>query len=82
MYSLFGSRSSPDLREAEGRGEFAARLRARVDEVDAELRITRHAFDGQAVEILSGRLESLLRIADRHGIDVRYAGGGPADGAV
>ncbi|GAA5770298.1 hypothetical protein [Streptosporangium roseum] len=60
--------------------EFAAELRARVDEVDAELRVMRQAFDHHAVEVLGGRLENLLRIADRHGIDVRYAGGGPAAG--
>ena len=39
----------------------------------------REAFDDHATEVLSGRLENLLRIADRHGIDVRYAAGAPAD---
>lgn len=62
--------------------EFAAELRARVDEVDAELRLMRQAFDHHAVEVLSGRLENLLRIADQHGIDVRYAADSPADGTV
>ncbi|GAA4220579.1 hypothetical protein FHR32_006575 [Streptosporangium album] len=53
--------------------EFAAELRARVDEVDAELRLMRQAFDEHSVEVLSGRLENLLRIAEQHGVDVRHA---------
>jgi hypothetical protein len=59
--------------EERGMSEFAAELRARVDDVDAELGLMREAFDDHAIEVLSGRLENLLRIADRHGIDVRYA---------
>lgn len=59
--------------------EFAAELRARVDDVDAELGLMREAFDDHVIEVLSGRLESLLRIADLHGIDVRYAADAPAD---
>lgn len=62
--------------------EFAAELRARIADVDGELELMRAAFDDHAVEVLSGRLENLLRIADGHGIDVRHADGGPAIGAV
>ncbi|MDP9844985.1 hypothetical protein [Streptosporangium lutulentum] len=58
--------------------EFAAELRARVDDVDAELGLLREAFGTRAVEVLSGRLENLLRLADRHGVDVRYAADTPA----
>ncbi len=32
----------------------------------------RGAFDEHAVNVLTGRLENLLRIADQHGVDVRY----------
>ncbi|MFJ2032561.1 hypothetical protein [Streptosporangium sp. NPDC087985] len=62
--------------------EFATELRARVDEVIVELRRMRQAFDDHAVEVLSGRLENLLRIAEQHGVDVRYTGDAPADGAA
>ncbi|MFF5113835.1 hypothetical protein [Streptosporangium sp. NPDC000509] len=62
--------------------EFAAELRARIADVDGELELMRQAFDDHAIEVLSGRLENLLRIADQHGVDVRHAGGGPAAGAV
>ncbi|MGP3915433.1 hypothetical protein [Nonomuraea sp. 10N515B] len=57
--------------------EFAAELRARIDEVDAELLRARAAFDDHAVEVLTVRLENLLRIAGQHDVDVRY----PADSA-
>ncbi|MGJ6966591.1 hypothetical protein ACSDR0_32240 [Streptosporangium sp. G11] len=62
--------------------EFAAELRARIADVDGELELMRQAFDDHAIEVLTGRLENLLRIADRHGVDVRYAGGGPGGGAL
>lgn len=65
-----------------GMSEFATELRARVADVDGELELMRQASDDHAVEVLSGRLENLLRIAERHGVDVRRAGGGPAGGAV
>lgn len=55
--------------------EFAAELRASIDEVDASLMRARGESDDHAVEVLTGRLENLLRIADQHQIDVRY----PAD---
>lgn len=62
--------------------EFAAELQARVDEVDAQLRLMRQSSDDHAVEALSGRLENLLRIAGQHGVDVRHAAGAPAEGAA
>jgi hypothetical protein len=80
--AAFGDRAlTGDLIRGEERGmsEFAAELRARVDDVDAELGLMREAFDDRAIEVLSGRLENLLRIADLHGIDVRYAADAPAD---
>ncbi|GAA2846041.1 hypothetical protein GCM10010517_02620 [Streptosporangium fragile] len=60
--------------------EFEAELRMRVNEVDSQLRLMRQAHDDHAVEVLSGRLENLLRIADRHGIDVRHAADAPDGG--
>ncbi|GAA3156270.1 hypothetical protein GCM10010466_53960 [Planomonospora alba] len=61
--------------------EFTAELLARIDETDAELRLVRQARDDHAAEALSGRLDNLLRIAARHGIEVRRGVGAPADGA-
>lgn len=48
--------------------EFATELRAQIDEVDAELL---HAHDDHSVDVLTGRLENLLRIAHQHDVDVR-----------
>jgi hypothetical protein len=62
--------------------EFAAELRARIADVDGELELMREAFDDHSIEVLTGRLENLLRIAELHGVDVRHAGGGPGGGAV
>ncbi|MBG0832486.1 hypothetical protein HS041_32800 [Planomonospora sp. ID67723] len=62
-------------------GEFTAELLARIDEVEAELRLMRQADDDHAVEVLSGRLENLLRIAARHGVEVPQAEGAPVGGA-
>ncbi|MER6177436.1 hypothetical protein [Streptosporangium sp. NPDC001681] len=62
--------------------EFAAELRARIADVDGELELMRRASDDYAVEVLTGRLENLLRIAARHGVDVRPPGGGPVAGAA
>ncbi len=62
----------PVCRRSLGLSEFAAELQARVDEVDAELMRAHAAFDDHAVEVLTGRLENLLRIADQHHVDVRY----------
>ncbi|GAT70774.1 hypothetical protein HS048_31005 [Planomonospora sp. ID91781] len=58
--------------------EFTAELLARIDEVDAELRLVRQAHDDHAVEVLSGRLDNLLRIAGQHGVEVRHGVGAPA----
>lgn len=53
---------------------FAAELKARVNEVVVELRREREAMDDHGVEVLTGRLENLLRIAEQHGIDVQVEG--------
>ncbi len=52
--------------------EFVAELRARIDEADAELLRAREVRDDHAVDALTARLESLLRIAAQHDVDVRY----------
>ncbi|MBB2912483.1 hypothetical protein FHS43_003766 [Streptosporangium becharense] len=62
--------------------EFETELRMRVDEVDSQLRLLRQAEDDHAVEVLSGRLENLLRIAERHGIDLGRAVEAPAAGTA
>ncbi|MET8052088.1 hypothetical protein ABZU75_31260 [Streptosporangium sp. NPDC005286] len=62
--------------------EFAAELRARIADVDGELELMRRASDDHAVEVLTGRLENLLRIAARHCVDVRPPGGGPVAGTA
>ncbi|MFI6600478.1 hypothetical protein ACIBHX_29900 [Nonomuraea sp. NPDC050536] len=51
--------------------EFAAELRVRIDEVEADLTRAHGALDDHAVQVLTGRLDNLLRIAREHGIDVR-----------
>ncbi|MFF5212511.1 hypothetical protein [Streptosporangium sp. NPDC000396] len=51
--------------------KFAEELRARVDEVVVELRRERAAMDDHGVEVLTRRLENLLRIAEQHGIDIQ-----------
>ncbi|MFC4060537.1 hypothetical protein ACFOWE_19715 [Planomonospora corallina] len=58
--------------------EFTAELLARVEETDAELRVAREAGDDHTAEVLSGRLDNLLRIAEQHGVEVRRGAG--ADG--
>ncbi|MBG0815589.1 hypothetical protein [Planomonospora sp. ID82291] len=62
--------------------EFRAELLARIDEVDAQVRLAHETHDDHAVEALSGRLDNLLRIAGQHGIEVRRGVGAPADGTA
>lgn len=51
--------------------EFATELRAQIDEVDAELLHAHGKADDHSVDVLTGRLENLLRIAHQHDVDVR-----------
>ncbi|SDH12062.1 hypothetical protein SAMN05421505_111199 [Sinosporangium album] len=60
--------------------EFAVELQARIQEAEEELARMRHAGDEHAVQVLSGRLENLLRIADQHGVDARGGGDASAGG--
>jgi hypothetical protein len=49
--------------------EFTAELRTRLDEARQELRRAREDGDEYDVQVLSGRLDSLERLAAEHGID-------------
>ena len=50
-------------------GEFAARLRQRIEDTEAALRRATTARDVYAVQVEQGELDSLLRIAADHGVD-------------
>lgn len=50
-------------------GEFAARLRQRIQDADAALRHAVSVRDVYAVQVEQGELDSLLRIAADHGVD-------------
>ena len=50
-------------------GEFAARLRQRIADAEAALRLAVSTRDVYAVQVEQGELESLLRIAADHGVD-------------
>ncbi|MBR7836231.1 hypothetical protein KDL01_23335 [Actinospica durhamensis] len=52
-------------------GEFAARLRQRIEDTEAALRRAMTARDVYAVQVEQGELDSLLRIAADHGVDPR-----------
>jgi len=50
-------------------GEFAARLRQRIEDTEAALRRAMTARDVYAEQVEQGELDSLLRIAADHGVD-------------
>lgn len=50
-------------------GEFAARLRQRIQDTEVALRQAVSTRDVYAVQVEQGELESLLRIAADHGVD-------------
>jgi hypothetical protein len=50
-------------------GEFAARLRQRIDDTESALRRAITTKDNYAVQVEQGDLDSLLRIAREHGVD-------------
>ncbi len=52
-------------------GEFAARLRQRIEDTEAALRRAVTARDVYAVQVEQGELDSLLRIAADHNVDPR-----------
>lgn len=53
-------------------GEFAARLRQRIQDTEAALRCAVTARDVYAVQVEQGELDSLLRIAADHGVDTGF----------
>lgn len=55
--------------------EFTAELRARLAEAREELRRARESGDEHGVQIASGRLDNLSRLAADHGISPEAAGG-------
>src|SRR6185437_1219640 len=73
--ALGGARSlirPPPLPRArsEPMGEFSIRLRQRIFETETALRRSMYAKDPYAVQVEQGELDSLLRIAAEHGVDV------------
>lgn len=50
-------------------GEFAARLRQRIEDTEAALRHAMTTRDVYAAQVEQGELDSLLRIAADHGVD-------------
>jgi hypothetical protein len=50
-------------------GEFAARLRQRIQDTEVALRHAVSMRDVYAVQVEQGELDSLLRIAADHGVD-------------
>lgn len=50
--------------------EFAAELRARLNEVREEIRRAEAEGDDYRIEVHTGRLDNLMRLAAEHGIDV------------
>ncbi|MCT9930983.1 hypothetical protein N5079_12220 [Planotetraspora sp. A-T 1434] len=51
--------------------EFTAELRARVLEAREKLRQAHDDRDEYDIQVLSGRLDNLLRLASEHGIDAQ-----------
>jgi hypothetical protein len=51
-------------------GEFSTRLRQRIFDTESALRRATYAKDPYAVQVEQGQLDSLLRIAAEHGVDV------------
>jgi hypothetical protein len=51
-------------------GEFSVRLRQRITDTETALRRAMYAKDTYAVQVEQGELDSLLRIAADHGVDV------------
>jgi adenine deaminase len=51
-------------------GEFSVRLRQRITDTETALRRAMYAKDVYAVQVEQGELDSLLRIAAEHGVDV------------
>jgi hypothetical protein len=51
-------------------GEFSIRLRQRIFDTESALRRAMYAKDTYAVQVEQGELDSLLRIAAEHGVDV------------
>lgn len=51
-------------------GEFSARLRQRITETESALRRALYARDSYAVQVEQGQLDSLLRIAAEHGVEL------------
>ncbi|GII95460.1 hypothetical protein [Sinosporangium siamense] len=60
--------------------EFAMELQASIREAEEEVTRMRLAGDEHAVEMMSGRLENLMRIAGRHGVEARGGGDASAEG--
>lgn len=54
-------------------GEFSARLRQRISETESALRRAVNARDPYAVQVEQGQLDSLLRIAVEHGVELTPA---------
>ncbi|MEU7690181.1 hypothetical protein OHB01_01975 [Microbispora hainanensis] len=54
--------------------EFTAELRARLAEAREDLRRARENGDEHGVQVASGRLDNLNRLAADHGISVETAG--------
>jgi hypothetical protein len=50
-------------------GDFAARLRQRIEDTETALRRAMTAQDVYGVQVEQGELDSLLRIAADHGVD-------------
>jgi hypothetical protein len=51
-------------------GEFSIRLRQRIVDTESALRRAMYAKDPYAVQVEQGELDSLLRIAAEHDVDV------------
>jgi hypothetical protein len=51
-------------------GEFSIRLRQRISDTESALRRAMYTKDPYAVQVEQGELDSLLRIAAEHGVDV------------
>jgi hypothetical protein len=54
-------------------GEFSARLSQRIYDTESALRRAVRAKDPYAVQVEQGQLDSLLRIAAEHGVDLTRA---------
>ncbi|MGH6656164.1 MAG: hypothetical protein ACRDVE_13280 [Actinocrinis sp.] len=51
-------------------GEFSIRLRQRIFDTESALRRAMYSKDPYAVQVEQGELDSLLRIAAEHGVDI------------